>query len=77
MRCSVNALGDGSARDMVNTSVACGGLTIITDHEPPSQTDGRGNFSIVSWNICSSRNGGLEGALRAMESLDVDIGILQ
>ena len=58
------------------TAVARDGSSITT-HEPPSQTDGRGTFSVASWNIHSGRNGSLEAALRAMESLGVDIGILQ
>ena len=58
------------------TAVARDGSSITT-HEPPSQTDGRGTFSVASWNIRSGRNGSLEAALRAMESLGVDIGILQ
>jgi hypothetical protein len=57
------------------TAVARDGSSITT-HEPPSQTDGRGTFSVASWNIRSGRNGSLEAALRAMESLGVDIGIL-
>jgi hypothetical protein len=42
----------------------------------PSQTDGSGSISFASFNIRSGRNGGLEGALRAMDQLGVDIGFL-
>ncbi len=42
----------------------------------PSQPDGSGSVSIASFNIRSGRNGGLEGALRAMNQLGVDIGFL-
>ena len=73
----MDVLGGCSAGDMVITDVACGGPAIITEHEPPSQTDVRGNFSVALWNICSIKNGGLEGSLQEMESLGVNIGILQ
>jgi hypothetical protein len=42
----------------------------------PSQPDGSGSVLFVSFNIQSGRNGGLEGALRAMDQLGVDIGFL-
>jgi hypothetical protein len=42
----------------------------------PSRPDGSGSVSFASFNIQSGRNGGLEGALRAMDQLGVDIGFL-
>jgi hypothetical protein len=42
----------------------------------PSRPDGSGSVSFASFNIRSGRNGGLEGALRAMDQLGVDIGFL-
>jgi hypothetical protein len=42
----------------------------------PSQPDGIGSILFASFDIQSGRNGGLEGALRAMDHLGVDIGIL-
>ena len=45
--------------------------------ELPSQTDGSGTVSVASWNIHSGRNVGLEPTLRAMSSMNVDLGILQ
>jgi hypothetical protein len=42
----------------------------------PSQPDGSGSVLFASFNIQSGRNGGLEGALRAMDQLGVDIGFL-
>jgi hypothetical protein len=42
----------------------------------PSQPHGSGSISFASFNIRSGRNGGLEGALRAMDQLGVDIGFL-
>ena len=42
----------------------------------PSRPDGSGSISFASFNIRSGRNGGLEGALRAMDQLGVDIGFL-
>ena len=50
---------------------------IIALHEPPYQTDVRKNFFVASWIIRNGRNGGLEGSFRAMDSLGVDISILQ
>ncbi len=44
--------------------------------EPPSQAEGSGLFTVASYNIQSSRNGGLESALRAMKQMGVDCGIL-
>ena len=46
----------------------------------PSQSDGsrtKPTFSVATWNIRSGRNGGLESACRALESLNVDIAFLQ
>jgi hypothetical protein len=42
----------------------------------PSQPDGSGSVAFASFNIWSSRNGGLEGALRVMDQLGVNIGFL-
>jgi hypothetical protein len=42
----------------------------------PSRPDGSGSISFASFNIRSGRNGGLEGALRVMDQLGVDIGFL-
>jgi hypothetical protein len=42
----------------------------------PSRPDGIGSIAFASFNIWSSHNGGLEGALRAMDQLGVDIRFL-
>jgi hypothetical protein len=42
----------------------------------PSRPDGSGSVSFASFTIRSGCNGGLEGALRAMNQLGVDIGFL-
>ena len=42
----------------------------------PSRADGSGTFSVATWNIRSGRNGGLESALRTLESLEVDLAFL-
>jgi hypothetical protein len=42
----------------------------------PSQPDGSGSVSFTSFNIRSGQNGGLEGALRAIDQMGVDIGFL-
>jgi hypothetical protein len=42
----------------------------------PSRTDGSGSITVASWNIHNGCNGGLESALRTMEAMDVDLGIL-
>jgi hypothetical protein len=42
----------------------------------PSQPDGSGSVLFASFNIQSGRNGGLEGALRAIDQLGVDVGFL-
>ena len=47
-----------------------------TASRPPSQSDGSGSIPVASWNIHNGHSGGLESALRAMEALGVDIGIL-
>ena len=44
--------------------------------ELPQQAGGSGLFTVASYNIQSSRNGGLESALRAMKQMGVDCGIL-
>ena len=36
-----------------------------------------GTFSIATWNIRNGRNGGLESACRALDSLGVDLALLQ
>ncbi len=43
--------------------------------QPPSQADGRGSFSVATYNVCCGRNAGLESALRAMAATGVDLGI--
>ena len=42
----------------------------------PSQADGSGSIAVATFNIRSGRNGGLESALRAMDGIDADLGIL-
>jgi hypothetical protein len=42
----------------------------------PSQPDSSESIAFASFNIRSGYNGGLEGALRAMNQLGVDIGFL-
>jgi hypothetical protein len=42
----------------------------------PSRPDGSGSIAFALFNIRSGHNGGLEEALRAMDQLGVDIGIL-
>ncbi len=42
----------------------------------PSRPDGSGSMAFALLNIRSGRNGGLEGALGAMDQLGVDIGFL-
>jgi hypothetical protein len=42
----------------------------------PSRPDGSGSILFALFNIQSGCNGGLEGALRAMDQLGVDIGFL-
>jgi hypothetical protein len=48
----------------------------LTASCPPSQTDGSGSIAVASWNIRNGCNGGLESALRAMEAMGVNLGIL-
>jgi hypothetical protein len=48
----------------------------LTASHPPSQTDGSGSIVVALWNIRNGCNGELESALRAMEAMDVDLGIL-
>jgi hypothetical protein len=48
----------------------------LTASHPPSRTDGSGSIAVASWNIRNGCNGGLESTLRAMEAMDVDLGIL-
>jgi hypothetical protein len=43
---------------------------------PPSQPNGSGSIAIALFNIQSGRNGGVEGALREMDQMGVDIGFL-
>jgi hypothetical protein len=51
-------------------------MVAVTRACPPSQPDGSGSVALALFNIQSSRNGGLEAALRAMDQLGVDIGFL-
>ena len=48
----------------------------LTASRPPSQTDGSGSIAVAQWNIRNGCNGGLESALRAIEAMDIDLGIL-
>ena len=54
-------------------------MTSTTD--VPSRTDGSGTkpvtFFVATWTIRNGRNGGLESACRALDSLNVDIALLQ
>jgi hypothetical protein len=43
---------------------------------PSSQPGDSGSVALALFNIRSGRNGGLEGALRVMDQLGVDIGFL-
>jgi hypothetical protein len=43
--------------------------------QPPSRADGRGSFSVATYNVRCGRNAGLESALRAMAATGVDLGI--
>jgi hypothetical protein len=43
---------------------------------PSPRPGDSGSVALASFNIQSGRNGGLEGALRAMDRLEVDIGFL-
>ena len=51
-------------------------LMVAVTSSLPSRPDGSGSVSFASFNIQSGRNGGLEGALRAMDQMGVDIGFL-
>ncbi len=42
----------------------------------PSQADGSGSIAVATYNIRSGWNGGLESALRAMDGIGADLGIL-
>jgi hypothetical protein len=42
----------------------------------PSRADGSGSIAVAAYNICNDCNGGLESALRAMEGIGADLGIL-
>jgi hypothetical protein len=42
---------------------------------PPSQADGSESVVVATYNIRNGCNGGLESALRAMEAMEVDIGV--
>ena len=44
-------------------------------HRQPSQADGRGSFTVATYNVCCGRNAGLESALRAMAMMGVDLGV--
>jgi hypothetical protein len=50
-------------------------MALTTSHLP-SQTDGSESIVVALWNIRNGCNGGLEFALRAMEAMDVNLGIL-
>ena len=49
---------------------------VVEATDAPSRNDGGETFTVATWNIRCGRNGGLESALRALESLEVDIAIL-
>jgi hypothetical protein len=42
----------------------------------PSRADGSGSIAVVTYDIRTGCNGGLESALRAMEGIGADLGIL-
>jgi hypothetical protein len=50
----------------------------MAEMEPctPSRADVSGSIAVATYNIRSGRNGGLVSALRAMEGMGVDLGIL-
>jgi hypothetical protein len=48
---------------------------VLTASLPPSQTDSSGSIAVATWNIHNGRNGGLKSALRAMEAMDIDLGV--
>ena len=45
--------------------------------EPPAQPAGSGTIPIALWNIRSGGDGGLEAACRSLDSLGVNIAVLQ
>lgn len=49
---------------------------VQTAQRTPSRADGSGSIAVASYNIRNGRNGGMESALRAMEALGIDLGIL-
>jgi hypothetical protein len=42
----------------------------------PSRADGSGSIAVATYNIRNGHNGGLESALRVMEGIGADLGIL-
>ena len=50
---------------------------MVTTLLPPSRTEGSVTFCVAMYNVWSGQNGGLENALRAMDSLGVNLGVLQ
>ena len=50
---------------------------MVEPQSTPSRTDGSETLSVATWNIRSGRNGGLESACRALDSLGVDVAVLQ
>jgi hypothetical protein len=49
-------------------------VVMISDAQ--SQADCWESFVVAKYNISSGRNGGLESALRAMTTMNIDFGIL-
>ena len=49
---------------------------VQTAQRTPSRADGSRSIAVASYNIRNGRNGGMESALRAMEALGIDLGIL-
>ena len=50
----------------------------MAETEPctPSRADGSGSIAIAIYNIHNGQNGGLESALRAMDGMDINLGVL-
>jgi hypothetical protein len=50
----------------------------MAETEPctPSQADGNGSIAVATYNTHSGCNGGLESALRSMEGMGINLGIL-
>ncbi len=50
----------------------------MAETEPcmPSRADGSGSIAIAIYNIHNGQNGGLESALRGMDGMDINLGIL-